>query len=78
MAIFDSAMKRGGQVLRRFGRDFRGRINKLGDRGSHGLGVDDMQNFPGMGTSHLIRLQGLAESKRRKVLNSECVAMHTI
>ena len=57
---------------------WRAGMNEESDWGSHGLGMDDLQNCQGRGAAHANRLQGLAISRSRKVVILKCIAMHSI
>ena len=56
----------------------RGGIDEESDRGSHGLGMDDLRNCQGRGAAHANRLQDLAISRSRKVANFKCITTHAI
>jgi len=47
----------------------RGGIDEESDWGSHGLGMDDLQNCQDTGAAHANRLRGLAITRRPKVVN---------
>ena len=75
-----SDMERGGLPLRggeggdlgggeRDGGGCRGGIDEESDWGSHGLGMDDLQNCQDTGAAHANRLRGLAITRRPKVVN---------
>ena len=47
----------------------RGNVDDISDWGSHGLEMDDLRNYQGTGAAHANRLQGLAITRSRKVMN---------
>ena len=55
-----------------------GEIDKEGDGRKYGLEMAWLRNCQGRGAAHTNRLQGLAISKSRKVVNSKVIAMHSI
>ena len=56
----------------------RGGKDEESDWGSHGLGMDDLRNCQGRGAAHANRLQGLAITRSRNVMNLIVIATHSI
>ena len=55
-----------------------GNVDEESDWGSHGLRMDDLRNCQGRGAAHANRLQGLAISRSRKVVNLKWIVTHAI
>jgi len=53
-------------------------VDEKSDRVTNGLEMDHLRIFQGRGAAHANRLQGLAISRSRKVVNLKRIAMHAI